>query len=98
MLLILLQVEKQGIMQLRALCRVTATQWYSPYPMHTTKFQSSYAQLSCCIPCHRNNGAGKTTSGCRKMMLPGEDRTGVCLERWLDVQEAETGKDGFLVR
>ena len=25
-----------------------------------------------------------------KTMLPGEDRTGVCLERWLGVQESET--------
>lgn len=37
---------------------------------------------------HGNKGTGKTTSGCRKGTLPGEDSTSVCLKRWVNFQEA----------
>lgn len=47
------------------------------------------------ILCPGNKGAGKTTSGCRKGTLPGEDNIRVCLERWVDFQEAEMGEGLF---
>ena len=82
--------EETGIVQLRALRRVTA-----PVVQPVSSPEPLCAQLSRCILCHINNAAGKTTSGYRKTMLPGEDRTGVCLERWLEVQESETEEGWF---